>query len=515
VTAAAPSRAAAWGALAIALVAAAVTWRMVPRTFFYADDFLNLYELSNLPASTFVFRTHAGHALVVRNLVFWATLAGFGPNSSAFFGTVLAGHLVAVALLFAVALRATRSAVAACFIAVSWGTCPTNAGTLSWYSVFGQVLASIFVLAALWLLLDPRARADGPTPRRLGACGVLLLLSASCFGVGLPVIAVTPVLVWLLAPAGGPSRRAWAVALAIPVVAAVLYLAQTALGEPGGPLSPRGPGIGSVFDALPFAARTFAELLGYGIAALLRGPSSGVIPWPTTVSLAVGGGAAVVVAAALATAERSTRRLVLALLLVAFATYGAIVAARTPLYVLLQWTPTAVGQTPRYHYLAQAALALALGVSLHALLWRLPGRAGVAVLALATALVVVGSTRRVTPYALHQRDRLSVRMFMENLRRTAVATPPGETVRVRNRIFPNVSPLISYDQESFPGMAALFVIFAPRNAIAGRPIVFEAQNERVLGARARGGRIASLLVPPADGVYPTMPAPAAAPRPAP
>jgi len=509
------ARAATWCALAVALVAAAVTWRMVPRTFFYADDFLNLYELSTLPAGEFVFRTHAGHALVVRNLVFWATLAVFGPSSGAFFATMLAGHLVAVALVFAVGLRATRSVAAACLVAVLWGTCPTNAGTLSWYSVFGQVLASILVLATLWLLLGARTTPGGPTPARLGACAVLLILSASCFGIGLPVIAVSPVVVWLLAAPGGPSRRAWAVAGAIPLVTVALYLAQAAASDAVAPRpDPQHAGPGSLGLAdLPYAARTFADLLGYGVAALLRGPWSGTIPWPTSVSLAVVGAAAAVVTAAVATSERATRRLVLALLLLAVATYGAIAAARTPLYLLLEWTPLEVGTTPRYHYFAQAALALALGVSLHALLRRLPGRTGVAILALLTAAVVAGGTRRVTPYQLHGRDRFAVTMFLETVRRTAVAAPPGTTVRIRNRIFPNVSPLISYAPESFPGMAALFVIFVPENAIDGRRIVFEAQSARVLGAGARGGRIASLLVPPADGVYPTFPYGAARPTP--
>jgi hypothetical protein len=56
------------------------------------------------------------------------------------------------------------------------------------------------------------------------------------------------------------------------------------------------------------------------------------------------------------------------------------------------------------------------------------------------------------------------------------------------------------------------MIFFPTNEIDGRPVLFEAQNPRVLEARKEGGRIATLLVPPADG-YPELPY--ARPKPAP
>lgn len=489
--------------LAVALAATAWCYRAIAQSFFFADDFLHLFQLANRPGVDFLFRTHAGHGYVVRNLVFWATYAAFGPNSTAFYTSALVGHLVAVALLYAVALRATGSAAVACLGAVLWGTSPANAGTLGWYSVFGQVLATILILTALWLLVDARDDVRALSLRRLVVCGVLLVLSTSCFGVGLPVVAASPLVVWLLAPPSGLSRRHWLVALAFPLVAAVLYLTQmSATGTVGDTPDPGGTRL--TFAHLPFAAGMFANLLGWGIASLLRGPWSATIPWPTTVSLAIVASGVLVIAAGLVGGDRRARRLVMALGLVVVLAYAAIAAARAPLYSLFGWSPTASGETLRYHYLTQAALVLALGVSLETLLRPLPERlAGILVVAM-LALVLRAESRRLLPLKLRGKDRLAVEMVVDTARKAALAAPPGATVRLRNRIFPNVSPFISSLPEAFPGTAAIFVVFVPDNDIEGRHVVFEAQNPRVLAARALGGRVAELIVEPAGG-YPALP----------
>jgi hypothetical protein len=500
------------GLAAVVAIAAGVSaHRGIVRNFFFADDFLSLYDLANLPLADFLLRTHAGHGLLVRNLVFWVTAEAFGPDSAAFYGTALAGHALAVGLLFASALRATGNPAVACLGAVLWGTCPTSAGTLGWYAVFGQVLATILVLAGLWLLLGAETDPRGMTARRIGMCGVLLVTSASCFGVGLPVIAVSPLVIWLLAPPPGLSRRAWLATALIPLATAAIYLLEQLVAP--APVTPPGDGPPpfTLGDG-PYAVRATSDLIGFGIAALVRGPWSARIPWPTTGSLvAVAAGGAVLVAG-LAAGTRSMRRLLVALALVAAGTYAAIALARTPLYAFLQWPPAQVAATPRYHYFAQAMLALTMSVGLHAVAVRVPARLGHAAIVAALAVVLWADSRRLHAVDHHDRDRVAMQMLLDRVHRTALDAPPGSTVRIPNRAFPQASPFIAFRPETFPGSAALFMIFTPTNEIEGRTVVFEAQNPRVLEARKAGGRITTLLVPPAGG-YTVLPF--SRPKPAP
>jgi hypothetical protein len=498
--------------LALVAVAAAVfAWRGIIENFFYGDDFLNLYDLANVPLGSFLLRTHGGHGLVVRNLVFWATAEAFGPNSAAFYATMLVGHALAVGVLFAVALRATSSPVVACLGAVVWGTCPTHIGTLGWYSVFGQVLATILVLAGCGLLLGARHDPRGMRAGRIGACGVLLVTAASCFGVGLPIIAMSPLVVWLLAPPPGLSRREWLATLLVPLAAAAIYLVETWAAPPVVQVSTDTP-LPLALDHLPYAVRSTIELAGFGIAALVRGPWSARIPWPTTGSLVAVAAASLLLAAGLVTASGSMRRALLAFLLLAAGTYAAIALARAPLYTFLRWTPEQVSATQRYHYFAQALLVLALCVSAQAVAARLPARLGHAAVAAALALVLFAESRRLHVIDHHGGDRMAVHLRLDAVRKAALAAPPGATVRIPNRAFPQASLFIAFRPEIFPGTAALFMIFSPTNEVEGRTVLFEAQNPRVLGAREAGGRITTLLVAPAGG-YPVSPF--SKPKPAP
>src|SRR5262249_2860027 len=149
-----------------------------------ADDFLNLYELVNRDAAQFVLRMHGGHLLLVRNAVFLLSFGAFGTSPVGYFALALATHLVNVVLLFRVVRRLTGSAKLACFGASLWGTLPVDEAALTWYSVYGQVLAGMLLLAVLSGLTGAaeRGRARRAAPL---TWALLLLAAATSFGVGL------------------------------------------------------------------------------------------------------------------------------------------------------------------------------------------------------------------------------------------------------------------------------------------------------------------------------------------
>src|SRR5262245_13102587 len=115
--------------------------------FFFADDFLNLYRIANLPLLEYVLTPHGGHVLVVRIASFWLFRAVFGLRPELFFAAVLCTHLLNVGLLFLAARALTGSALLACAAATAWGGAPLHQGTLGWYSVYGQVVSATALLA--------------------------------------------------------------------------------------------------------------------------------------------------------------------------------------------------------------------------------------------------------------------------------------------------------------------------------------------------------------------------------
>src|SRR5262245_4563916 len=190
--------------LLLPLVASALVYGPVLMCQFVDDDFLNLFRIVNWPLAQYVLVPFGGHLLVTRNVLFYLFYQLFGAHAAAYFSLVLATHLLNVYLLFRVIDFLTESRHLAAFGAMLWGTCPFHAGTLGWYSVYGQVVAA----AALLLLLRQSARLvhDGAMPPRSALVWwpLALLLASTSFGVGIGITFAAPAAFFLLLPA---SRR--------------------------------------------------------------------------------------------------------------------------------------------------------------------------------------------------------------------------------------------------------------------------------------------------------------------
>jgi hypothetical protein len=113
--------------------------------FFWKDDFYHLFDLNNVGSLKFIFRPFYSHLLVTWKTVMVATHSLFGLDARAYFLSVLVVHAVNTALVYAIGAALSRNGIAAITAGI-WGMCPLLMSTLGWYSVFGQVLATTFVL---------------------------------------------------------------------------------------------------------------------------------------------------------------------------------------------------------------------------------------------------------------------------------------------------------------------------------------------------------------------------------
>ncbi len=487
-------------AAATPVLLAAWVYHPITRSYFYADDFVCLTSIVNDGFLRFVVRPFAGHNLLARNLVFYASHRLFGLHAELFFWTVLATHLLNVWLLFRVLQTLTASPALACLGAALWGTSPLHSGTLEWYSVFGQVLVATSLLAVLEPLT--RLAATGAAVPARTAClwYVVVLLGTTCFGVGIGIALAFPAALFLMVPTAWRQPGVRAAYLALPLVTLAVYFALRRLASLVEPLSLDEilavPGPGRVAPALAmlrelvtFAAAAFPRSFFFSatsypdeasrLTLALFGAGVGVLSWR--------GGAA-------------TRRNAAAMTSLCLGAYFAIGLGRGFMArgaaSLTFWATAS-----RYHYVATIPIAVLACLALREV-GRLPWLRTVPRVPLLLAAFVVGgygfvhADFRLADYSSFRRE------FEEDLQGIVAeihARPAGTTAYLENGTsLPQfLGPMPR--RRLFPGRAAVFVLGYPDAMLDGRQARFLEPDPSVVAWYAGwpGTPLARLLVNPA------------------
>jgi hypothetical protein len=480
----------------IPLLFAAVVYYPITRNYFIGDDFVHLYRAVDWPLVPFLLQPHGGHVLVVRNLLYAAFDAVFGPNPSPWFGVVLATHLVNVALFFEAARTLTGSPRLACAGATLWGTAPVQAGTLGWYAVYGQVVVGTVLLGVLLHAARLAARRTPVSAATLVLWCGLLVAATTCFGTGLGVAMAFPVVALCLLPAGRGRTIAVAVLASLWVIAPGLWIAVHWIAERI---------YGSVPELVPLLVRVplwrdnapvLLALLGYGLTSVhfgflapdLAPPGSG---WWAIVTVYAVAAVGVVIRG-----PSGVRRSLLACLTLAVAAYAVVAVGRATVNIAPgPLLPTTVASRARYHYAGTIPLTLACCVIAGSLARSLPlgarGRDGL--VAALIALVAAAFVR--APWQIDHWDesRRVTGEVLQTIRSKARVQAADRPVMIDNGYFPPAGLQLP---TAFPGWAAVFVIFFPENRLDGRPVYFVDPRPDVLAGARKGKRSAQLLVPP-------------------
>lgn len=503
-----------WIALLIAIAANAIVYHPLLENYFTSDDFLNLYRIINCGFWEYLLTPHGGHTLVARNLVFYLCAVLFGIEPAGYFWLVLLTHLANVALLFLVIRRMTGSTRLACLGATLWGTSPVHDGALGWYAVYGHVIATTVLLLILyWVLHIDYRRSDEPR-RTLRACYIAALIGTMCFGVGIGIAMVLPIVVALLAPRTRAAARGgiplWSLLVTVPL----LYVGLFAVN---------GYFFGEGMETPGLVAKFVVELWRTIIPSTIHLMSYGVIrlvatfgfdaSWMTTAATsytAIAIFTGVLLIAALV-GGKEIRRALAASALLGLACYAVIAMGRAALFQVL--VSLSMSIQPRYHYAGLVPFTLMLCLALASFgnlplfsrtTERVGGRFSALPSALKTAALVIvlgliGTTYASSDFSIdhHQDARAQVDELLATVMRSVGAAEMGADVYIPNRSFPGffaVSPIV------FPGWAAVFAIYHPTNEVEGRHVYFVDKRLGVLIASAKGKRSSSLIVaqPPTD-----------------
>jgi hypothetical protein len=483
-----------WWLAAVPIVLAAGAYWWILDVYFEGDDFVHLYDIANLGLLGFILKGHGGHALVVCNTVFWLTHALFDLHAEGFMASVLLTHLLNVFLCYRAGVALSGGRYAASAAAALWAVAPSAAGTLGWYSVFGHALAATVLLVLLLLLARSAARTEAVAAGTVLGWLALSWIGGFCFGTGLSAALVMPVVIALLVPAVlARSATRWLLIVS-PLVVLALYAAYVVAGAQWAGMPPDGLG---PFLALAAAWRSnlalFFHLVLSGPTDLLLGPFVRGQP-----PLAAGAVALLALLVLVARLPARQRRQAAALGLVMIAAYGMIAVGRGLL-------GRAVMVAPRYHYLAQAPLALLLAVVVARLGAGHGSPAWRRTIVLAWVLLLaIGVARRGWP--AHPQDQAK-RREVEDVR-TAIeaavrATPRGTSVYLQNRPYWGGGLLVGLPQY-FPGWAGVFCMLHPENTVDGRAVRFVEANPAVRQGAAIGRCGGELLVeaaPPGTKVW--------------
>jgi hypothetical protein len=474
--------------------------------FFWFDDYLHLYNVSNRPLWHALVEPNGGHLLIFYNAMWWALHSLFGTNASLYYATLLTVHGLCVWLLFAIIRRSTGHRLLAAFGALLWGMCPLDLGSLGWLSVLGHVTATAAILWVLLDMIDLREGDPPPSASTLARWYGLLLIASTSFGIGLAVAMTFGIAFFVWNPAPSQRLRLTAMLASLAVVVPLIYLGAGEMWVEGG---------GRPLRALPDADRivpywrgvasTLVQLHAYGFSGLALGPllvgSHAVVSSHArvTVSLAVGAVGLLGLGLGFAASSAERRRQLVALVMISGAGYGAVAIAR--------WWIQPTPYYERYHYLGPAIFSIALCLCIASLAreraWM--ERGGRALLATWICVMIV-------PYALSRPGGGKTRVrrlaaereyteAMSAIRSQIEAGPRGGVVHISNRPF-DLHAKRDRDRRAgdFPGWAGLYIIKYPTDNALGRSVRFvERDAARLQQARSRTReRLARLLISEAD-----------------
>jgi hypothetical protein len=482
-------------ALVTAITAALVAWPILGN-YFHADDFSHLLELAAFGPRDFILAPNAGHMYLVRNAAFYVSFLAFDMQPPGYFACAVATHVLNALLLFALARRLTGDALVACLGAVLFAVSPARTGTLGWYSVYGHALATTATLTAL-LVVAPTPGTSQPISLRHAVIAVLAMLVASqCFGTGAAVAVVFPAVALLLRPATLRTARPTAVLVGLPVLVLIAWAVMNAMPSR---LNPWGMEAAKGFVQLATDYRKVVlmtvHLFGVGIQTLVAGPVMALARYGEAGSLVVVALFVAGLAATLGLGSHATRRLLVAFLLATLACYVAVAGGRAALYVAYAHENLvhAIADATRYHYLAQAFLALVLCVVVDDLARRaprvLPGGVPAAQGLVAAWLVWAVTTGLLLqpPVDHFESERALVARVRDRLDSAIEKVPRGSTL-----CLPIESAALAF---GFPGSAGVFLLLHDENTVDGRRVYFTSSDPKILASRTAGGRMEQLLLP--------------------
>ncbi len=477
--------------------------------FFYRDDFLIFYQISNWNPLEFVFSNIGGHLYLFRNLIFYCLFKFFGLNSVAYFTTVLLTHLCSAYLLYKIIHLLTDKPLLAAAGMMIWGICPINYGALGWFCVYGHVLVGIFFLLFLYDLLRIEKKKILISMSIVMRWSIYFFLMSTSFSTGMAIACLAPMVIVIIL---WKNDKKWKMAAAmLPVIVLILLLfifKETIYHYFSGEVHNAEPmALSAALSHYKIILKMFIGMCAYGIYCLAAFPMlfvSSTTEYPITaifISLLV---VAVFIALFYFRSKEYRRRLYVVLCILYFGLIGLTAYGRALVFHLFNVPMSMASITPRYFYVILMIVVIMLTLMADELLDIFPKIKKILVPFVFIVIIVsiypsIHLGKKIDLVNTSEKEKKLYYSTIADIEKTIRAYPEGSSIFIDNTMKEHFSVFLPSDTD-FPGKAAVFSIQYPNNTVEGRKVYFVEKDCRVAdkNIEKKRWRISSLMVSACD-----------------
>ncbi len=493
--------------LIISLAAVLIVNYQLLFSFFFADDFLIFYQISNWNPLEFIFSNIGGHLYIFRNLIFYCMFKLFGLNSVVYFSTVLLTHMSSAYLLYKIIHLVTDKPSLAAAGMMIWGICPVNNGALGWYAVYGHVLVGFFFLLCLYDLLRIEKEKILFSMSLVIRWSIYFFLMATSFGNGLALVCLSPMAIAIIL---WKNDQKWKMAASmLPVIAVILllFIFKNSLyyyfSEEIHTIKTVDASVALSHYKIIF--EWFIRMCTYSIYCLAAFPMLfffSTTEYPAAaifISIPV-----VILFIVLFLRTKEYRRHYAALSLFFLGLTGLTAYGRAPLYQIFNVPISMASLTPRYFYVVLMIVVIMLTLMADELLDIFPK---IKKIVIPVVFIVIGISiypsinlaQKINLPNIKVHEKKLYFDTITDIEKTIRAYPEGSFVFIENKMNDHFFIIRSSDTD-FPGKAAVFSIQYPNNTVEGRRVYFVEKDCRVAdkNIKKKRWRISSLMVSACD-----------------
>jgi hypothetical protein len=493
--------------LVFSLVAVLIVNFQLLSTFFWRDDFLHFYQISNWNPLEFIFSSYGGHLNIFRNLIFYCMFKLFGVNSVVYFSTVLLTHVGSAYILYKIIHLLTDKPALAAVGMMIWGICPVNYGALAWYSVYGHILVGFFFLLFFYDLLRIEKGKILFSTNIVIRWSIYVFLMAASFGTGLAIACLSPVAIVIIL---WENDKKWEIAASmLPVIAVILLL--FIFKDPiyyfiSGEVNNAKPVALSVaLTNYKIILEMFIRMCAYGIYCMAAFPIlfvSSTTEYPTIaifISIPI-----VILFIVLFLRSQEYRRYYAVLSIFFLGLIGLTAYGRAPVYKIFNVPISSASFTPRYFYVILFIVVIMLILMADELLDIFPKISKVIVPSVFIVIALsiypsINLAKRIDFVNTSVNERKLYYNTITDIEKTIRAYPEDSSIFIDNKMNDHFSVFLPSDTD-FPGKAAIFSIKYPKNTVEGRRVYFVEKDCRVAdkNIEKKKWRISSLIISACD-----------------
>ncbi len=497
--------------LAFSLAAVLIVNFQLLSGFFFADDFLHFYQISNWNPLEFIFLPFGGHLYVFRNLIFYLMFKLFGLNSVAYFSIVLLTHLGSAYILYKIIHLLTGKPYIAAAGMMIWGICPVNYATLAQYSEYGLIMVGFFFLLFLYDLFRIEKEKISVSMKIEIRWSIYFLLMATSFGSGLAIACLSPIIIVIIL---WNNDKKWKIAASmLPAIIVILLLfifKDTIYCYFSREVSNTQPAaLGVVLSHYKSTLEMFVIMCVYGIYCMVAFPLLFLV-WimkdqTPVIFIAIPIIITFMLFIVLFLRSQVYRRRHYAVLSIIFlGLIGLTAYGRAWFYDIFGASIIRASITPRYYYIIFIVIILMLVLMADELLHLFPKIAKVIVPSV-FILIVLSIYPSIDLAKIIDKGNTSVKAriiyynTIADIEKTIRAYPKGTSVFMDNKMIDPI-PLFSPTDTDFPGKAAIFSIKYPDNTFEGRRVYFVENDCRIAdkNIEKKNWRISSLIASACD-----------------